>query len=144
LEIVIYNNNSNNDKQGQLLIPCSGHGNLEKDRRLINQVKELDEFKDYFINWKEPWYFWKPDEIHMLLKEIGFKNVNDIFQMDLLHFQTKNYSEFMKIVVMRPFLEYLPNEKLKSKYLDLFLNKVEQSSLSWVLDYVRLNIIAEK
>ena len=52
----------------------------------------------------------------------------------------KSYSEFVETVVLRPFLEYLPNEKLKSKYLQLFLDKVEKSGLSWVLDYVRLNI----
>ena len=56
----------------------------------------------------------------------------------------KSYSEFVETVVLRPFLEYLPNEILKSKYLQLFLDKVEKSGLSWVLDYVRLNIIAEK
>ena len=73
---LLCNNSNNNNKEGQLLIQCGGHGNLEKVHRLINQVKESDEFKDYFINWKEPWHLARPNETYLLLKEIGFKNVN--------------------------------------------------------------------
>ena len=139
------NTSSNNNKGGQLLIQCGGYGNLEKIHRLINLVKELDEFKEYFINWKEPWYFAKPSETHTLLKEIGFKNINVYLSNAYTTFSDrKSYSEFIKTVVMRPFLDYLPKEKLKSKYLNLFLDKVEQSGLSWTLDYVRLNIMADK
>lgn len=141
------NNSSsnNNNKGGQLLIQCGGYGNLEKVHRLINLVKESDEFKDYFMDWKEPWYFAKPSETHTLLEEIGFKNVNVYLSNGYTTFSDqKSYSEFIKTVVMRPFLDYLPNEKIKSKYLNLFLDKVEQSNLSWILDYVRLNIMADK
>ena len=141
------NNSSsnNNNKGGRLLIQCGGYGNLEKAHRLINLVKESDEFKDYFMDWKEPWYFAKPSETHRLLQEIGFKNVNVYLSNGYTTFSDqKSYSEFIKTVVMRPFLDYLPNEKIKSKYLNLFLTKVEQSNLSWILDYVRLNIMADK
>jgi hypothetical protein len=61
------------------------------------------------------------------------------------------YSRFVKTVIIKPFLEQLPEEKIKDKYLESFLNEVENNSSSsnesqttWSLDYVRLNIIAEK
>ena len=64
------------------------------------------------------------------------------------------YSRFVKTVIMKPFLEYLPDDdKLRNRYLELFLQEVEKSSANissnksqapWSLDYVRLNIIADK
>ncbi len=63
----------------------------------------------------------------------------------------KIYRRFVKTVIMKPFLEQLPEEKIKNEYLESFLNEVENNSFSsnesqttWSLDYVRLNIIAEK
>jgi len=66
------------------------------------------------------------------------------------------YSRFVKTVIMKPFLERLPDDKIRNRYLELFLQEVEKSmsaSISsssnksqtpWSLDYVRLNIIADK
>jgi hypothetical protein len=54
---------------------------------------------------------------------------------------------------MKPFLEHLPDDKIRNRYLELFLEEVEKSSNNtssnksqthWSLDYVRLNIIADK
>jgi len=63
----------------------------------------------------------------------------------------KLYSRFVKTVIMKPFLEQIPEEKIRNKYLESFLNEVENNSSNsneshntWSLDYIRLNIIAEK
>lgn len=62
----------------------------------------------------------------------------------------KIYSKFVKTVIMKPFLECLPDDdKLRNRYLNSFLYEVERKSANrsqnpWVLDYVRLNIIADK
>jgi trans-aconitate methyltransferase len=50
---------------------------------------------------------------------------------------------------MKPFLEHLPDDKIRNRYLELFLDEIEKRSTSskksrWSLDYVRLNIIADK
>jgi hypothetical protein len=52
---------------------------------------------------------------------------------------------------MKPFLERLPDNKTRDRYLELFLDRVETRSTSskksqapWSLDYVRLNIIVNK
>ena len=50
---------------------------------------------------------------------------------------------------MKPFLEYLPNDEIRNNYLELFLHQVEKrnnrsTKPPWSLDYVRLNIIADK
>jgi hypothetical protein len=55
---------------------------------------------------------------------------------------------------MKPYLERLlspdndDNDKLKTLFLDLFLDEVEKcsnrSNARWFLDYVRLNIVAHR
>jgi len=97
------------------------------------------------VNWKEPWYFAKPDDTEKLLEEIGFTNI-DVYLSDAITTfpDSKTYSQFVKTVVMKPFLQYLPDDQLKDKYVKLFLDTVEKSGLSWSLDFVRLNIIAQK
>jgi hypothetical protein len=74
------------------------------------------------------------------------------------------YSRFVKTVIMKPFLEHLSDDdvdddKLKNRYWELFLQEIEKSKSAsvnnnnrsnnksqapWLLDYARLNIIADK
>jgi hypothetical protein len=72
------NNNNNNNKKkattgsSQLLIQCGGYGNLQKVVTLLERITHSDQFKAYFTNWKQSWYFAKPDDTVKLLKEIGY------------------------------------------------------------------------
>ena len=50
----------------------------------------------------------------------------------------------METAIIKPFLEYLPNEQIKRPFLKTFLGNIEQSGLAWTLDYVRLNMVAQK
>lgn len=59
--------------RGIPLAQCGGYGNLGKVHSLMNQIRGLSEFEAYFVNWKEPWYFAKPEDTEKLLKQIGFK-----------------------------------------------------------------------
>ena len=111
----------------------------------MEQIKEFTEFKGYFVNWKEPWYFAKPDDTEKLLREIGFNNIHAYLSNEIITFpNSKSYSEFVKTIVMKPFLEYLPDDQTKDRYLKLFLDTAEKSGLFWTLDFVRLNILAQK
>jgi trans-aconitate 2-methyltransferase len=136
---------TDNDKGGKILIQCGGYGNLTRVNKLVKQIKESNEFKGYFVNWKEPWYFAKPDDTEKLLREIGFNNIHAYLSNEIITFSnSKSYSEFVKTIVMKPFLEYLPDDQTKDRYLKLFLNIAEKSGLFWTLDFVRLNILAQK
>jgi hypothetical protein len=101
---------------------------------------------------RTPWYFAKPDDTSKLLKRTGFTNSNVSLHKDCINLiSRKKYSRFVKTIIMKPFLEQIPEEKIKNKYLESFLHEVENISFSSnefqttrSLDYVRLNIIAEK
>ena len=144
--------NCDGAKRRQLLIQCGGYGNLQGILVLLRRVMELNEFKEYFTNMNQPWYFAKPDDTINLLREIGYTSTRVHLHSDRVSLTgRKIYSKFVKTVIMKPFLERLPNDKTRDRYLELFLDRVEtrntgtkKCQVLWSLDYVRLNIIADK
>ena len=92
--------NNNNNKTGdfdagQLLIQCGGYGNLQQIITLLERIRQLDKFKAYFKNWKQSWYFAKPDDTNKLLKEIGYVNTKVYLNRDCVILPNRHaYSEF--------------------------------------------------
>ena len=96
------------------------------------------------------WYFAKPNDTTRLLKKIGYTNTRVSLHNDCVSLTNRKiYTRFVKTVIMKPFLEPLPNDEIRNTFLELFLHEVEKTSSRrcqaiWSLDYVRLNIIAYK
>jgi trans-aconitate methyltransferase len=146
-----------NDSDSQLLIQCGGYGNLQQTITVLERIAHSDSFKSYFADWKQPWYFAKPEDTSKLLREIGYVNTKVYYSDDGVILPNQRiYSKFVKTVVMKPYLDHLSShnadydtDKLKDVFLGLFLDEVENYSggklnKSWSLDFVRLNIIAHK
>ena len=70
------NSNDNTGNSGQILIQCGGYGNLEKTRRILDKIKDSEKFKDYFKDWKSPWYFASPYDTETILRKVGFRNIH--------------------------------------------------------------------
>ena len=151
------NDNNNSESNGQLLIQCGGDGNLQRIISMLERITHLDQFKEYFTDWKQPWYFAKPDDTYKLLQETGYVNARVFSSSDQVILPNRRvYSKFVKTVVLKSYLEHLSRDndhpdidKLKKLFLDVFLGEVEKcgnnnSSASWFLDFVRLNIIAQR
>jgi len=149
--------NNNSESNGQLLIQCGGDGNLQRIISMLERITHLDQFKEYFTDWKKPWYFAKPDDTYKLLQEIGYVNARVFSSSDCVILPNRRvYSKFVKTVVLKSYLEHLSREndhpdidKLKKLFLDVFMGEAEKcgnnnSSASWFLDFVRLNIIAQR
>lgn len=138
------------NQQAQLLIQCGGYGNLRRIVTLLHRIMGLNEFNEYFGNMNCPWYFAKPYDTRILLEKIGYINIKVHLHNDLVILTNREiYSNFVKTVIMKPFLERLNDDKTRNRYLELFLDEVENrsskmSTTPWSLDYVRLNIIADK
>jgi trans-aconitate 2-methyltransferase len=134
------------DNNGEIMIQCGGHGNLSRIISIIDDIAKYDEFKSYFRNWKESWYFAKPEDTSRLLQDIGFRDVGAYLMEDSATFANRNcFALFAKTVVMKPYLARLPDPQ-KDQFLKLFLDEIEtrHKSVSWVMDYMRLNIRAVK
>jgi trans-aconitate 2-methyltransferase len=151
------NNNNNTGSSGQLLIQCGGYGNLQEIIAILERITSLDQFKQHFADWKQPWYFAKAEDTTKLLKEIGYVNTKVYYSDDCISLPNRRiYSKFVKTVVMKSYLDHLSlhnddydSDKLKDLFLELFLDEVEKYSSGklnklWSLDFVRLNIIAYK
>jgi trans-aconitate 2-methyltransferase len=152
------NSNNNTAGGGQLLIQCGGHGNLQKIINILEQIIHLDQFKEHFTEWKQPWYFAKAEDTNKLLQEIGYVNTQVYSSSDSVIFANRQiYSKFVKTVVLKSYSDYLSQhndngddriDKLKTLFLKLFLDEVKKcsnkSNRRWFLDFVRLNIIAHR
>ena len=155
---VIRNNSNNNTAggDGQLLIQCGGYGNLQEIIGILERIIHLDQFKEQFADWKQPWYFANAEDTNKLLKEIGYENTAVYYSDDCVTLPNRRiYSKFVKTVVMKSYLDHLSShndiydiDKLKDLFLELFLDEVEKYSSKlnkpWFLDFVRLNVIAHK
>ncbi|MGC1932984.1 MAG: class I SAM-dependent methyltransferase [Candidatus Nitrosopolaris sp.] len=143
--------NCDSTRRRQILIQCGGYGNLRGVLMLLRRVMKLNEFKVYFAKMNHPWYFAKPDHTDKLLREIGYINTGVHLHNDRVSLTNRKiYAKFVKTVIMKPFLECLPDDETRNRYLELFLHEVEKRSnrsrklTLWSLDFVRLNIIADK
>ena len=132
---------------GELLIECAGgDDNLAGTLPVIFKIMRYNQFKEYFVNWKQSWYYAKPDETKRLLQKAGFKNI----QVNLSN-RTTSFSDlhsfaiFVRAVIMKPFLGYISDSNKKDEFLDVFLNEYKHSDQQgWSLDFTLLSIFARK
>ena len=130
---------------GKLLIEYGAHGNIETPLSVIFKIMQSDQFRKHFVNWRQSWYFPKPDEIERLLRKAKFRNIRVILSKRPTIFPDRqSFAIFIRTVIMKPFLGYLPDAKKKEQFLDVFLNEFERSSRTWSVDFMRLGISAEK
>ena len=85
------------------------------------------------------------DEIEGLLEKARFRDIQVNLSKRTTSFSSRNeFANFVKTVIMKPFLGYLPDVAKKEQFLDAFLKEIEQFELGWSLDYVRLGIFARR
>lgn len=106
---------------------------------------QSDEFRRYFANWKQSWYFPKPDDTERLLQQIEFRDIL-VYLSDrtMVYPDLQSFTMFVRSVILRTFLGYLPDSQKKEQFLNLFLNEFKQSSREWSLDFMRLSVFARK
>lgn len=130
---------------GELLIECDGHGSLDSISSMVFKIMQSDKFRKYFANWKQSWYFPKPDDTERLLQKIGFRDIEvSLSGQTMVYPDRESFVLFVKTVIMKTFLTYLPNMDKKDQFFDAFLKEFERSGRAWSLDFVRLDIFAKK
>jgi trans-aconitate methyltransferase len=130
---------------GELLIDYGGHGNLERPLSVIFKIMQSEQFKEHFANWKQSWYFPKPDETERLLQKVGFKEIQVDLSSQITSFPDRqSFATFVRTVIMKPFLGYLPDINRKERFVEAFLNEFEGHDWPWSLEFMRLTISATK
>ncbi|HXT83261.1 MAG TPA: methyltransferase domain-containing protein [Verrucomicrobiae bacterium] len=139
---------------GELLIQFGGKDNLGTIPNIADKIIKNKGFSQYFENWKMPWNFNSVENISKILKDIGFKNIDVNSEKKIAKFTNlEEYRLFMKTVVLKPYLSYLPtdNNNKKEIFIDEFIKaqnydqdqRIKQN-LKLEIDYTRLNIFAKK
>jgi trans-aconitate 2-methyltransferase len=130
---------------GELLIQYGGHGNLERPISVIFKIMQSEQFKEQFANWKQSWYFPKPDETERLLQKVGFKEIQVDLSSQITSFPDRlSFATFVRTVIMKPFLGYLPDANRKEQFIESFCNAFEGHGWPWSLEFMRLTISARK
>jgi trans-aconitate 2-methyltransferase len=130
---------------GELLVEYGGHGNVERPLSVIFTIMQSDQFIKDFVNWKQSWYFPKPDEIERLLQKAKFRNIQvNVSKRTTIFPDRQSFAMFIRTVIMKPFIGYIPGSRKKEQFLNAFLNEFEDSGWAWSVDFMRLNISAAK
>lgn len=128
----------------ELVAQCGGRGNLENALAVLGGVAADGPFRQYFAGWKNPWHFAAPDDTEKLLRKAGFKNALASLSAEPVVFDSREqFSAYVRTVIIRPHLARLPAQ-LRDRFLEAYLDSCEKRPQKWLLDYVRLNIGAEK
>ena len=142
-------------QSGEILIQCGGKGNLETIQPILDLTRKSNAFKGYFQDWEDPWNFATAEETFSIMERIGFKKIETSLSNKIAKFSSfKEYKLFMKTVVMKPYLSYLPsdcNNQITDSFIDCFFKHYKKSirgltkfPIGYNIDYTRLNIRAFK
>jgi trans-aconitate 2-methyltransferase len=130
---------------GELLIDYGGHGNLERPLSVIFKIMQSEQFKQHFAKWKQSWYFPKSNDTERLLQKVGFKEIKVDLSSQIISFSERHsFATFVRTVIMKPFLGYLPDANRKEQFIEAFLNQFEGHGWPWSLEFMRLTISARK
>ena len=128
---------------GRLHAQCGGAGNLHRAHQRAVRLSESAEFAPHFSAWTSPWQYASAETTRQRLEDAGFTNVDTSIEAAPTTFDNGSaYREFLRTVIMRPFLAPLPDAQLRERMLDLMCSQAATDEPPWTLDYWRLNMSA--
>jgi len=129
---------------GWLVAQCGGGANLHNVHERTERLMFSPKYAQYFQNWQSPWEFAGDKTTADRMAAAGFVEISIWLEPAPVRFNSAiEYKAFMETVILRPFLNALPDVQLK----DEFLNDVVQEAAAagdFELDYWRLNLSGRK
>ncbi len=123
---------------GRLLAQCGGRGNIDAFRRISEQVAAEEPFASYFGDWRQPWHYATAEETEQRLARAGFCPVS--CWLENRPTELAEPRAFVTTVCLVRHLDPLPIE-LHEPFVDRMMKRAGDPL---VLDYVRLNIAAQR
>ncbi len=141
---------------GRLLAQCGGRGNIDRFRRLSDEVADEEPFAPYFTDWVKPWNYATAEETAKRLWAAGFRDVETWLEPRPTELDEPR--AFITTVCLVRHLDPLPQE-LREPFVDRVMEQLDDSRAARsseagsragrgregalvVLDYVRLNMTA--
>jgi trans-aconitate methyltransferase len=108
-----------------------GFGNCSNLNEVLLIVIDMLEYKNLFIGFKWPWYMPHKEEYTELVKNAGYREFDIILENADRHFP--NSDELIKWIdqpCIVPFLDYIEDDKMKSKFRDIVITKMLERTIS--------------
>ncbi len=121
---------------GRLAAQCGGAGNIDRLRRISDEVATREPFAPHFEGFESPWNYAGAEETEARLQAAGFTDVGCWLQPWTI--EPAEPAEFLRTVCLGPQVDRLPAE-LRDPFVDAVI-EAEPKPLQ--LEYVRLNIEA--
>jgi trans-aconitate 2-methyltransferase len=121
---------------GRLVAQCGGEGNVARFHAAAREVASRPPYAESLAGWQGPWNFAGPDETAERLERAGFERIQTWLEpYPVVPDDPENY---LRTVCLGYHLEQLPQE-LRDEFVSAVL-----ASAGEELDYVRLNVIAQR
>ncbi len=121
---------------GRLVAQCGGRGNINRFRRLADEVAHEEPFAPSFAEWRGPWNYAGAEVTAERLDRAGFTDVS--CWLEPKQVTPEDPRAFVQTVCLVRHLDRLP-EPQHGPFIDRVLRRVGQPL---VLEYVRLNMTA--
>ncbi len=128
----------NMKSDGRLVAQCGGHGNIDRFRRIAEEVAARAPFAPYFTDWVKPWNYATAEETARRLTRAGFADVS--CWVEDRPTELDEPRSFIATVCLVRHLDPLPDD-LRDPFVDAVLHSFGEPV---VLDYVRLNLTARR
>jgi trans-aconitate 2-methyltransferase len=122
----------------RLLAQCGGKGNIDRFRKLADEVAFDEPFAPYFANWVRPWNYATAEDTAARLERAGFEGIATWLEAKPTELEEPR--AFVSTVCLVRHLDPLPAE-LRDDFIDAVLARY---GTPVVLDYVRLNMTARR
>ena len=123
---------------GRLLAQCGGFGNIDRFRKLADEVAGEEPFAPYFTGWQRPWNYANDSDTVARLKHAGFIDVESWLEPKSV--TPADPRAFVRTVCLVRHLDPIPGE-LRGHFIDRVLLEMGEPL---VLEYVRLNMSARR
>ncbi|HVZ17668.1 MAG TPA: methyltransferase domain-containing protein [Terriglobales bacterium] len=125
---------------GWLIAQCGGGPNLKDVRRRANKLIDSPRYASYFGAFENPWEYADAETTANRMRRAGFTDVRTWLESSPIHFNSAGeYKAFMVPVILRSYLNVLPNDRLKQQFADDLIDEAVKDP-NFHLDYWRLNL----
>jgi trans-aconitate 2-methyltransferase len=126
---------------GWLEAQCGGGPNVARLRARADALAATPQFAAYFAGFREPWLFQDAEGAALTLKRAGFVEVETSLESAPTVLEDADqYREFIRNIIFRQHLEYLPREELRAEFIESLTEQAAADDLPFSLDYWRLNL----
>jgi trans-aconitate 2-methyltransferase len=124
---------------------CGGGTNLDRLRQRVRVLSQTAEFSKWLAKFPEPWFFSDAEGAASRLNAAGFENVETYLEpASYAASSIEEFQQYLRTFVLHRHLELLPDDGLRTTFLQVLADAAADDDPPWTLDYCRLNIRALK